>query len=102
MKFVATLVTVAVGILGVAVQAGHDDVLTLTGNVPNCAVKCLNDAFTKNTDCKAEDAACMCKPTNYDDGYALAANCVLQACGPEAALTEVLPAVTTLCAKAIP
>ncbi|KAM7203306.1 hypothetical protein V8F33_002297 [Rhypophila sp. PSN 637] len=99
MKFSTGVFTTAVGILGVAAHAGHDHDLILSGNIPDCAVNCVNDSLTKYTDCKEQDAVCMCK--NFEAGYWSAISCVLNTCGQEVAEEEAFPSVTKLCIKAL-
>ncbi|KAI0536176.1 hypothetical protein GGR58DRAFT_405861 [Xylaria digitata] len=64
-------------------------------DIPECATSCINDARTSETNCAADDYACICR--NIDALTAAATTCVLDACGPETALNEVLPAVQNFC-----
>ncbi|GAP92784.1 putative cfem-domain-containing protein [Rosellinia necatrix] len=65
-------------------------------DIPACALPCIDDARTKQTDCAADDYKCICD--NIDSLTATATPCVLSACGADTAINEVLPAVQKFCA----
>ena len=81
---------VAAALLAAIVKAQTID------DVPSCAVPCLDDAIKSETDCDTTDYACVC--ANFDAIRGVATTCVIDECGPEVALNEVLPAVEALCA----
>ncbi|KAF2973119.1 hypothetical protein GQX73_g257 [Xylaria multiplex] len=64
-------------------------------DIPECATPCIDDARTSETSCAADDYQCIC--SNIDALTAAATSCVLDACGSETALNEVLPAVQSFC-----
>lgn len=66
--------------------------------VPSCAVACIDNARASATTCSKEDVACIC--SNQAALSAAGTPCVLEKCGAEKALNEVLPAVKAICAKA--
>lgn len=67
------------------------------GDVPACAVTCIDNARSSATSCSQEDVACICK--NQAALTAAGTPCVLEKCGAEKALNEVLPAVKAICAN---
>ncbi|KAF4470570.1 extracellular membrane CFEM domain-containing [Fusarium albosuccineum] len=64
-------------------------------DVPECAIPCLDDAISSETDCKTTDLVCVCK--NFDDVRSAATSCVIDKCGSDVAINEVLPATEALC-----
>ena len=68
--------------------------------IPTCAVKCINDAVASTTSCTAGDVACICE--NKKAVVDAATACVLDACGFDVAVGEVLPATDKLCAAPAP
>ncbi|KAF5003162.1 hypothetical protein FDECE_10276 [Fusarium decemcellulare] len=64
-------------------------------DVPKCAIPCLDDAISSETDCKTTDLVCVCK--NFDDVRSAATSCVIDKCGSDVAINEVLPATEALC-----
>lgn len=64
-------------------------------DIPTCAQPCLESAIKDNTSCEVSDLACVCK--NFDALQGDAQSCVLEKCGAEKALNEVLPAASKLC-----
>ena len=64
-------------------------------DIPTCAQPCLESAIKDNTSCEVSDLACVCK--NFDSLQGDAQSCVLEKCGAEKALNEVLPAASKLC-----
>ncbi|KAL8377444.1 hypothetical protein RB595_008227 [Gaeumannomyces hyphopodioides] len=68
-------------------------------SVPQCARQCLGPAI-KETGCSETDVACFCKPANREKIVSAGTGCVLQSCGQEKALNEVLPAITKVCESA--
>ncbi|KAI1190289.1 hypothetical protein F5B17DRAFT_107198 [Nemania serpens] len=65
-------------------------------DIPQCALPCIDDARTKNTSCAADDFKCICD--NVNTLTTAATSCVLGACGADAAVNEVIPAVQKFCA----
>ncbi|KAI1746098.1 hypothetical protein F4680DRAFT_10486 [Xylaria scruposa] len=65
-------------------------------DIPACALPCIDDARTKNTNCSADDYKCICD--NIDKLQTAATSCVLTDCGADVALNQVLPAVSKFCA----
>ncbi|KAI2622799.1 hypothetical protein GGS26DRAFT_245866 [Hypomontagnella submonticulosa] len=65
------------------------------GDIPQCAVKCIDDARASSTDCTATDYVCICK--NKDTLTTAASSCVIGACGLDVATNQVLPAVNKFC-----
>ncbi|KAH6851356.1 hypothetical protein B0I37DRAFT_133994 [Chaetomium sp. MPI-CAGE-AT-0009] len=71
---------------------------SLSTYIPNCAVDCLTTAIGTATSCKGpEDLECFCIADNYRAIYDSAVTCVLQACGSDVAIGEVLPAAARMC-----
>lgn len=68
-------------------------------SVPQCARQCLGPAI-QETGCSETDVACFCKPENREKIVSAGTGCVLQSCGQETALNEVLPAITKVCESA--
>lgn len=54
-------------------------------SIPECARTCLTDAISKDGQCQATDAACVCG--RIDQLTTLATSCVLSACGQDVALS---------------
>ncbi|KAK2923841.1 Extracellular membrane protein, CFEM domain [Fusarium oxysporum f. sp. vasinfectum] len=65
------------------------------GDVPKCAIPCLDDAIASKTKCDKTDLTCVCK--NFDDVRSAATSCVITKCGSDVAINEVLPATEKLC-----
>ncbi|KAK3192651.1 hypothetical protein K4F52_001450 [Lecanicillium sp. MT-2017a] len=84
----------AVAFAGAAIAIDRNDYL------PECSVKCLDDATTKSTDCSLDDAVCWCVQSNYEAIYNTGVSCVLQECGLDKATGEVLPAAARFCLDA--
>ncbi|KAJ2974910.1 hypothetical protein NUW58_g8507 [Xylaria curta] len=51
------------------------------GGIPQCAVSCIDDARTKETNCAANDYKCIC--SQADVLTTAATSCVLSACGAD-------------------
>ncbi|KAK1987615.1 hypothetical protein LZ30DRAFT_154538 [Colletotrichum cereale] len=68
--------------------------------MPECAQKCLADATTSASTCKVGDFACTCETANKAAIQAAGTSCVIDSCGMDKALNEVLPASEKLCAQA--
>ncbi|PTB37630.1 uncharacterized protein TrAFT101_005492 [Trichoderma asperellum] len=85
MKFTLALATFVAAVYGQTV-----------GDIPSCAIPCLDAAITKDTNCATTDYACACKSFNAIETDATA--CVVAACGADVAINQVLPAVQALCA----
>ncbi|KAI0199470.1 hypothetical protein F4808DRAFT_461791 [Astrocystis sublimbata] len=64
-------------------------------DIPSCALPCIDDARTSQTNCAADDYKCICD--NIDQLTGTATPCVLKGCGADTALNKVLPAVQTFC-----
>jgi hypothetical protein len=67
-------------------------------DIPECALPCLDKAIKDNSDCSVEDTACVCGA--FDAIRGDASTCVIDACGIDTALNEVLPATEALCKNA--
>ncbi|KAL6815480.1 hypothetical protein GGI42DRAFT_311639 [Trichoderma sp. SZMC 28013] len=67
-----------------------------TGNIPSCALPCIDAAITANTKCALDDFACVCK--DFSAVQAEATSCVISKCGTDVAINKVLPATQALCA----
>ncbi|KAH8647669.1 hypothetical protein BX600DRAFT_518098 [Xylariales sp. PMI_506] len=65
--------------------------------VPSCAVSCLNDGITSATPCSNADLTCVCEADNYRATYTASLTCVLDACGADVSLGQVLPGVENMC-----
>ncbi|KAI1767981.1 hypothetical protein GGR53DRAFT_480366 [Hypoxylon sp. FL1150] len=85
MKYTIAAVTVLLTV--VSAQSPSD--------IPRCAVPCIDDARTSNTNCAADDYPCIC--SNKATLTTAATSCILQACGADVATNQVLPAVNALC-----
>ena len=66
-------------------------------DIPSCAIGCIEQAVSSATKCSKEDYACICK--SQDALTAVGVPCVLEKCGAEKAMNEVLPAVKAICAQ---
>ncbi|KAL8282477.1 hypothetical protein RB597_009948 [Gaeumannomyces tritici] len=71
--------------------------------IPQCSHKCLQDAASSASTCKIEplDGKCVCAPATFEKVSGAAVGCVLQACGQEVALGQVLPGVQKYCEAAL-
>ncbi|KAL2865233.1 CFEM domain-containing protein [Aspergillus lucknowensis] len=67
-------------------------------DIPKCAIPCLDDAIKSKTNCKTTDYKCVCKKENFDKVQGAATGCVIQKCGSDVAINQVLPATKKLCA----
>ncbi|KAI1844475.1 hypothetical protein JX265_010030 [Neoarthrinium moseri] len=65
--------------------------------VPKCAVGCLEDGVKSATPCAVDDLNCVCIADNYRNTYTAAVSCVLQSCGSDTAVGEVLPGAAHMC-----
>ncbi|KAJ4165458.1 hypothetical protein LMH87_007090 [Akanthomyces muscarius] len=90
---VATIALVASSTWSVAAQNRADF-------LPECSLKCLDDATQKVTNCALDDAVCWCVQKNYEDIYNQGVACVLDACGSDKAIKQVLPGAAKFCAAA--
>ncbi|KAL2152327.1 hypothetical protein VTH82DRAFT_5511 [Thermothelomyces myriococcoides] len=63
---------------------------------PECSLPCITKAVGK-TSCKLTDFACVCD--NMDSIKQGATSCVVDACGIDVALNEVLPATEKFCSE---
>ncbi|KAK7426625.1 hypothetical protein QQZ08_006803 [Neonectria magnoliae] len=67
-------------------------------DIPKCALDCLDEGIESETSCSTTDYACVCK--DFSKVQTAATSCVIDACGADVAVNDVLPAVQALC-KAI-
>ncbi|KAM3513163.1 hypothetical protein MY11210_003188 [Beauveria gryllotalpidicola] len=65
-------------------------------DIPSCAKPCIDKAVKKGTSCSTTDYACICP--HMSDLSGAATGCVVEGCGADVAVGEVLPAVKALCA----
>ncbi|OHF02906.1 hypothetical protein CORC01_01664 [Colletotrichum orchidophilum] len=66
--------------------------------VPKCSIDCLTQAVKDGTKCSSiDDSACICEADNYRSIYSVGVNCVLQACGSDVAIGQLLPAAGKFC-----
>ncbi|KAI3556085.1 hypothetical protein CABS01_13058 [Colletotrichum abscissum] len=69
-----------------------------TDVVPKCSIECLTKAVKDGTKCSSiDDSACICEADNYRSIYTVGVNCVLQACGSDVAIGQLLPAAGKFC-----
>ncbi|KXH37511.1 hypothetical protein CSAL01_12778 [Colletotrichum salicis] len=69
-----------------------------TDVVPKCSIDCLTKAVKDSTKCSSiDDSACICEADNYRSIYTVGVNCVLQACGSDVAMGQLLPAAGKFC-----
>ncbi|KAK3303905.1 uncharacterized protein B0T15DRAFT_512124 [Chaetomium strumarium] len=91
MKFAITLLSAA----AIAMSAAAESLSTY---MPACSVDCLTAAISTATTCKGpDDLECFCIAENYRAIYDSGVACVLQACGSDVSVGEVLPAATHMC-----
>ncbi|EKJ74699.1 hypothetical protein FPSE_05167 [Fusarium pseudograminearum CS3096] len=64
-------------------------------DVPKCAIPCLDKAIASETSCDKTDLACVCK--DFSAVRSKATSCVIDECGTDVAINEVLPATENLC-----
>ncbi|KAK4191278.1 hypothetical protein QBC35DRAFT_471018 [Podospora australis] len=64
---------------------------------PSCSLPCILDGISSTPCTDQTDFACVCQ--NKDALIKAATNCVIEACGVETALNEVLPATDEFCAQ---
>ncbi|KAJ2891724.1 hypothetical protein MKZ38_000016 [Zalerion maritima] len=76
---------------------GLANAIVISDYAPECALDCLTDAISSGTECSIDDGECQCIQENYEAIYIVGADCVIDACGSEAAVQEVLPAVGQFC-----
>ncbi|KAF2210059.1 hypothetical protein CERZMDRAFT_99760 [Cercospora zeae-maydis SCOH1-5] len=90
MKFSASFVNTALLIfsIGSATAASFND-------LPPCSQKCIADAIKSSTNCAPTDTACAC--ANQSKIQQAGAQCVIQACGMDVAVNQVMPAVQKGC-----
>ncbi|KXX73770.1 putative GPI-anchored protein 7 [Madurella mycetomatis] len=89
--FVAVLVAAAAFFVSGAAE-------TINDYLPECAIDCINTAIGDATTCGGpDDLECFCIADNYRAIYTSGVNCVLQACGNDVSVGEVLPAAARMC-----
>ncbi|KAK7414342.1 hypothetical protein QQX98_006784 [Neonectria punicea] len=64
-------------------------------DIPECAIDCLDEGIESETSCSTTDYTCVCK--DFSKVQAVATSCVIDACGADVAVNDVLPAVQALC-----
>lgn len=65
--------------------------------IPECALECLEQAAAAVTDCGEGDYECRCEPANQSALRIEATPCVIEECGADVAIQEVLPAAEEFC-----
>ncbi|KAK4100166.1 hypothetical protein N658DRAFT_497628 [Parathielavia hyrcaniae] len=83
-------------ILALAAAAAKAQDLSL---FPECSRPCIIDAVGTSTNCAIDDYPCICN--NMDAVKQAATPCVVNACGIDVALNEVLPATEEFCAQVL-
>ncbi|KAK1976768.1 hypothetical protein LZ30DRAFT_733787 [Colletotrichum cereale] len=76
--------------------AGFATAQTLN-DLPQCAQQCLLNAITANGKCGVSDTTCLCNPTNFQAIVTAGTPCVLQNCGEDVAVNQVIPAAVRIC-----
>ncbi|KAK4128011.1 CFEM-domain-containing protein [Parathielavia appendiculata] len=66
---------------------------------PPCAIPCIAQAVSTSTTCFLLDFACVCR--NMDAVKASATSCVIEKCGADVALNQVLPATEKFCSQVL-
>ncbi|RSL55661.1 hypothetical protein CEP54_009243 [Fusarium duplospermum] len=92
--------TVAVAVAVLALQVVAHESLDKADYFPECSLDCLTEAIEKSTDCKETDSTCLCDHDNYVAIYEYTMDCVIDACGEDVAVDEVLPAAEPYCSDA--
>ncbi|KAM0323932.1 hypothetical protein ACHAQA_008513 [Verticillium albo-atrum] len=82
-----------------AIAAFAAVVAAQSSGLPSCAIPCIREATESETDCTFGDYTCSCEPTNNAAIRAAATSCVIDACGVDVAVGEVIPATEALCAN---
>jgi len=67
------------------------------GDIPSCALPCIDDAISSESKCKTTDFACICKKDTFSAIQGASTSCVIEKCGADTALNKVLPATEALC-----
>ncbi|KAK4108050.1 hypothetical protein N656DRAFT_772083 [Canariomyces notabilis] len=71
---------------------------SISDYLPACSIDCLTTAIADATTCTGtSDLECFCIADNYRAIYDSAVACVLQACGNDVSVGEVLPAAAHMC-----
>ncbi|KAL7936403.1 hypothetical protein V8C35DRAFT_295403 [Trichoderma chlorosporum] len=83
MKFTLVLATFAAVVYGQSIS-----------DIPPCALPCIESA-AEAQGCGATDVTCACAHFSAIEGASL--ECVVDACGDDVAINQVLPAVEALC-----
>ena len=63
------------------------------GDVPKCAIPCLDEGIASETSCDKTDIACVCE--NFEKIQGAATSCVLKDCGADTALSMPPPLTHT-------
>ncbi|KAL2134567.1 hypothetical protein VTI74DRAFT_11461 [Chaetomium olivicolor] len=79
-------------LLGLATLAAAAPDLSI---FPSCSLECITSAVPKSTKCELTDFACVCK--NMDAVKSAATPCVVEKCGVDVAINQVLPATEKFC-----
>ncbi|KAK4234179.1 putative GPI-anchored protein 7 [Achaetomium macrosporum] len=89
---------IPVALISAATVAASAAAESLSTYLPACSIDCLTTAIGTATTCKGpEDLECFCIAENYRAIYDSGVACVLQACGNDVSVGEVLPAATHMC-----
>ncbi|RSL79412.1 hypothetical protein CEP51_007378 [Fusarium floridanum] len=91
--------TVAVAVAALALQVVAES-LDKADYFPECSLDCLTEAIEKSVECKETDSICLCDHENYEAIYEYTMDCVIDACGEDVAIDEVLPAAEPYCSDA--
>ncbi|KAM6515663.1 hypothetical protein FALCPG4_013879 [Fusarium falciforme] len=92
--------TVAVAVAALALQVVAHESLDKADYFPECSLDCLTEAIEKSVECKETDSICLCDHENYEAIYEYTMDCVIDACGEDVAIDEVLPAAEPYCSDA--
>ncbi|OLN88244.1 hypothetical protein CCHL11_00075 [Colletotrichum chlorophyti] len=68
---------------------------------PQCSQECLSSAITENGECSVGDFDCLCTPENFQSIVEGSLPCVLDACGEDVSVNQVLPAAASICGDVI-
>ncbi|KAM5356702.1 hypothetical protein ACJ41O_003348 [Fusarium nematophilum] len=92
--------TIAVAVAALAIKVAAHGTIEYADYFPECSLDCLGKAVEEAVDCSATDSICLCDHENYVAIYEHSMDCVIEACGEEVAVDEVLPAAEPYCSDA--